>query len=163
MAFLNRFLYNARTISELVDQAPKWREQLLAKRTELRGGSFRDATMGICALVAAADGSIDPVERMRVAQLIGADPVLRQFPVDELRNLFEDNCNRIAMDPAFGRAYVMQQVAKCTGKPAEARAVVQLGIMIGNADGGFDQHEAATIREACQVLLLDPEEFGLPD
>lgn len=161
MAFLNRFLYNASTISKLIDNAPKWREQLLAKRNDLRGGSFRDATMGICALVAAADGSIDPTERTRVAQLIGADPILQHFPIDELRVLFEDNCNRITMDPAFGRAYVMQQIAKATGKPTEARAVVQIGIMIGNADGNFDQHEVAAVREACQALHLDPQEFGI--
>ncbi|NNH72082.1 tellurite resistance TerB family protein [Nocardia uniformis] len=161
MAFLNRFLYNAGTISKLIETAPKWREQLLAKRNDLRGGTFRDSTMGICALVAAADGSIDPAERTRIAQLIGADPILRQFPIDELRILFEDNCNRIAMDPAFGRAYVMQQIAKATGKPTEARAVIQIGIMIGNADGNFDQHEVSAVREACQALHLDPEEFGI--
>ncbi|QLY33694.1 tellurite resistance TerB family protein [Nocardia huaxiensis] len=161
MAFLNRLISNATSISRLLESAPKWREQLLAKRNELRGGTFRDATMGICALVAAADGGIDPQERMRVAQLIGADPVLQHFPTDELRTLFEDNCNRITMDPAFGRAYVMQQIAKATGKSTEARAVVQMGIMIGNADGNFDAQEIAAVKEACQVLHLDPQEFGL--
>ncbi|WP_245722079.1 TerB family tellurite resistance protein [Nocardia crassostreae] len=65
------------------------------------------------------------------------------------------------MDPAFGRAYVMQQIAKATGKDTEARAVVQIGIMIGNADGSFDAHEVAAVKEACQVLHLDPREFGL--
>ncbi|WP_157574142.1 tellurite resistance TerB family protein [Nocardia jejuensis] len=144
-----------------MDKAPQWREQLMAKRNDLRGGSFRDATMGICALVAAADGSIDPSEKMRVAQTIGADPILQHFPTDDLRNLFEDNCNRITMDPAFGRAYVMQQIAKVTDKPTEARAVVQIGIMIGNADGNFDAHEVAAVKEVCQVLHLDPQEFGL--
>src|SRR5689334_4341445 len=101
MAFLNRLISHATSISKLMDSAPKWREQLLAKRNDLRGGTFRDATMGICALVAAADGSIDPGERMRVAQLIGSDSILQHFPTDELRTLFEDNCNRITMDPAF--------------------------------------------------------------
>lgn len=164
MAFLNRLLHNATTVGrlvELVDKAPKWREQLLAKKNDLRGGTFRDATMAMCALVAAADGAIDPVERQRVAGLITAEPVLRDFAVDDLRNLFEDNCNRLIADPAFGRAHVIQQIAKAAAKPAEARAVIQIGIMIGNADGAFDQAEVAAVREACGVLRLNPQEFGL--
>lgn len=161
MAFLNRLISNATNISRLVDKAPQWRAQLLAKKNELRGGSFRDASMGMCALVAAADGTIDPAERMRVAGLIGSDPVLRNFPLDDLRDLFEDNCDRLVSDPAFGRAHVLQQIGKATDKPTEANAVIQIGIMIGNADGNFDQSEVAAVREACQVLRLDPRQFGL--
>ncbi|WSF99401.1 TerB family tellurite resistance protein [Nocardia vinacea] len=47
------------------------------------------------------------------------------------------------------------------GKPTEAHAVVQIGIMIGNADGNFDQNEIAAIREACQALGVDPQQFGI--
>ncbi|TQM26083.1 tellurite resistance TerB family protein [Nocardia bhagyanarayanae] len=164
MAFINKLISNAHTFSRLmdvVDKAPQWRKQLLAKKNELRGGSFRDAAMGMCALVAAADGAIDPDERMRVAGLICADPVLNNFPADELRALFDDNCHRLTADPAFGRAHVLQQIGKAAGKPAEAQAVVQIGIMIGNADGSFDQAEVAAVREACQILRLDPGQFGL--
>jgi tellurite resistance protein TerB len=117
--------------------------------------------MGICALVAAADGTIDQAERVRVAGLIGTGPVLQNFPLDDLRALFEDNCNRLVSDPAFGRAHVIQQIGKAAGKPTEANAVIQIGIMIGNADGNFDQSEIAAVREACQVLRLDPAQFGL--
>ncbi|MGV9821308.1 tellurite resistance TerB family protein [Nocardia xishanensis] len=164
MSFINKLISNAHTVNrlmDLVDKAPQWRKQLLAKKNELRGGSFRDAAMGMCALVAAADGTIDPDERMRVAGLICADPVLNNFPADELRALFDDNCHRITTDPAFGRAHVVQQIAKAAGKQAEAEAVVQIGIMIGNADGSFDQAEVAAVREACQALRVDPSRFGL--
>ncbi|MEV6280969.1 tellurite resistance TerB family protein [Nocardia sp. NPDC051832] len=164
MAFLNKIISNAHTFSRLmdvVDKAPQWRKQLLAKKNDLRGGTFRDAAMGMCALVAAADGSIDPNERMRVAGLLGTDPVLQNFPADELRALFDDNCQRLTADPAFGRAHVLQQIAKAAGKPTEAQAVVQIGIMIGNADGNFDPAEIAAVREACGTLRLDPAQFGL--
>nr|WP_306307539.1 tellurite resistance TerB family protein [Nocardia tenerifensis] len=158
---MNRLLSNATLLSTLVDNAPKWRAQLLAKKNELRGGSFRDASMGICALVAAADGTVDPAERRKVADLIAADPVLQNFPIDDLRALFEDNCDRLAADPAFGRAHVLQQIGKAAGKPTEANAVVQIGIMIGNADGDFAESEIAAVREACRTLRLNPPDFGL--
>ena len=164
MAFLNKLVSNAHTFGRLmdvVDKAPQWRKQLLSKKNELRGGAFRDAAMGMCALVAAADGSIDPNERMRVAGLIGTEPALSNFSAVELRALFEDNCSRITADAAFGRAHVLQQVAKVAGKATEAEAVVQIGILIGNADGNFDQAEVGAVREACQALRLDPRRFGL--
>ncbi|MRH90001.1 Tellurite resistance TerB [Nocardia sp. SYP-A9097] len=161
MAFLNRLVPNPISLDRLPEQALRWREQLLAQRNELRGGPFRDATIGLCALVAAADGGIDPEHRARVAQRIGADPLLQHFPADELRNLFEDNCSRMSMDPAFGRAYVMAQIAKCTDSPTQARAVVRLGIMIGAVNGGLDAHEVAAVMEACQILHLDSHEFGV--
>ncbi len=164
MAFLNKLVSNAHTFGRLmdvVDKAPQWRKQLLSKKNELRGGAFRDAAMGMCALVAAADGSVDQNERVRVAGLIGTEPALGNFAADELRALFEDNCARITADPAFGRAHVLQQIAKVAGKATEAEAVVQIGILIGNADGNFDQAEVAAVREACQALRLDPCQFGL--
>ncbi len=41
--------------------------QLLSKKNDLKSGAFRDASMAMCALVAAADGSVDPAERQRTA------------------------------------------------------------------------------------------------
>ncbi|WP_433598552.1 TerB family tellurite resistance protein [Nocardia sp. CA-135953] len=58
-------------------------------------------------------------------------------------------------------AHVLQQIAKAAGKQTEAHAVVQIGIMIGNADGNFDQNEIAAVREACQTLGVDPQQFGI--
>ncbi|MEU3093033.1 TerB family tellurite resistance protein, partial [Streptomyces massasporeus] len=46
-------------------------------------------------------------------------------------------------------------------KPAEARAVIQIGIVIGGADGDFDKDEQQVVREACYALDLPPHEFDL--
>ncbi|WP_405162363.1 TerB family tellurite resistance protein [Nocardia sp. NBC_01499] len=74
---------------------------------------------------------------------------------------FEDNCDRLTSDPAFGRAHVLQQIGKAASKPTEADAVIRIGIMIGNADGNFDESEIAAVRAACQTLRLNPQDFGL--
>ena len=59
--------------------------QLNAKKNDLKSGAFRDASMAMCALVAAADGSVDPSERRKVAQLIGSNEVLQNFPALDLQ------------------------------------------------------------------------------
>ncbi|MFI1163570.1 tellurite resistance TerB family protein [Streptomyces sp. NPDC020801] len=143
------------------DSATQMQTQLVAKKNDLKSGAFRDASMAMCALVAAADGTIDPSERQRVAQLIATNEVLQNFPADDLRRRFEENLNRLTTDFDFGKVSVLQEIAKAKKKPAEARAVVQIGIVIGGADGDFDKTEQAVVREACYTLDLPPHEFDL--
>ncbi|MFI5855780.1 tellurite resistance TerB family protein [Streptomyces parvulus] len=143
------------------ESASQMQTQLVAKRNDLKSGAFRDASMAMCALVAAADGTVDPSERQRVAQLIAANEVLRNFPADDLRRRFEENLDKLAADFDFGKVGVLQEIAKAKKKPAEARAVVQIGIVIGGADGDFDKDERAVVREACYALDLPPHEFDL--
>ncbi|WP_055693959.1 tellurite resistance TerB family protein [Streptomyces prasinopilosus] len=143
------------------ESATQMQSQLEARKNDLRSGAFRDASMAMCALVAAADGVADPSERQRVAQLIATNDILRNFPADDLRRRFEENLDRLAADFAFGRVSVLQEVAKARKKPVEARAVIQIGIIIGGADGDFDRDEQAVVREACFALGLPPHEFDL--
>ncbi|SDE06455.1 tellurite resistance TerB family protein [Streptomyces prasinopilosus] len=143
------------------ESATQMQSQLEARKNDLRSGAFRDASMAMCALVAAADGVADPSERQRVAQLIATNDILRNFPADDLRRRFEENLDRLAADFAFGRVSVLQEVAKARKKPVEARAVIQIGIVIGGADGDFDRDEQAVVREACFALGLPPHEFDL--
>lgn len=143
------------------ESATQMQTQLVAKKNDLKSGAFRDASMAMCALVAAADGTVDPSERQRVAQLIATNEVLQNFPADDLRRRFEENLNKLTTDFDFGKVSVLQEIAKAKKKPAEARAVVQIGIVIGGADGDFDKTEQAVVREACYTLDLPPHEFDL--
>ncbi|MFF6992373.1 TerB family tellurite resistance protein [Streptomyces sp. NPDC010273] len=151
MALWDRFKESASTMQT----------QLVAKKNDLKGGAFRDASMAMCALVAAADGKIDPSERQRVAQLIFSNEVLQNFPADDLQRRFDDNLNKLTADFDFGKVGVLQEIAKAKKKPAEARAVIQIGIVIGGADGDFDATERAVVRDACFALGLPPHEFDL--
>ncbi|MEV6020094.1 tellurite resistance TerB family protein [Streptomyces sp. NPDC002667] len=143
------------------ESASTMQTQLVAKKNDLKSGAFRDASMAMCALVAAADGSIDPSERQRVAQLIATNEVLQNFDATDLQRRFDDNLNKLTADFAFGKVSVLQEIAKAKKKPAEARAVIQIGIVIGGADGDFDKTEQAVVREACFTLDLPPHEFDL--
>ncbi|WP_406839679.1 tellurite resistance TerB family protein [Streptomyces sp. AHU1] len=143
------------------ESASTMQTQLVAKKNDLKSGAFRDASMAMCALVAAADGTIDPSERQRVAQLIATNEVLQNFDAMDLQRRFDDNLNKLTADFAFGKVGVLQEIAKAKKKPAEARAVIQIGIVIGGADGDFDKTEQAVVREACFTLDLPPHEFDL--
>ncbi|MEE1930163.1 TerB family tellurite resistance protein [Streptomyces sp. TRM 70351] len=145
----------------LKESAQQMQGQLESKKNELKSGGFRDASMAMCALVAAADGSVDPSERQRVAQLITSNDTLGNFPADDLRRRFDAYLDQLTGDFAFGKVAVLQDIGKVKKKPVEARAVIQIGIVIGGADGNFDKDEQAVVREACYALDLPPHEFDL--
>ncbi|WP_367123338.1 tellurite resistance TerB family protein [Streptomyces phytohabitans] len=143
------------------ESASTMQTQLDAKKNELKSGGFRDASMAMCALVAAADGSVDASERQRVSALLASNDVLRNFPAADLQRLFDENCQKLAADFEVGKVSVMQTIGKVAKKPTEARAVVQIGIVIGGADGDFDKTEQGVVREVCFALGIPPEEFDL--
>jgi tellurite resistance protein TerB len=147
--------------NRLRESAQTMQSQLTAKKNDLKSGAFRDASMGMCALVAAADGTIDPSERQRTAALIASNPVLQNFPADDLQRRFNDYVAKLTADFAFGKVSVMQDIGKVKKKPVEARAVIQIGIIIGGADGDFDDTEKAIVREVCFAVDIPPAEFDL--
>ena len=146
---------------KLREQTQTMQTQLLSKKNDLKSGAFRDASMAMCALVAAADGSVDPSERQRTASLIASNEVLQNFPADDLQRRFNDYVSKLTADFDFGKVSVLQDIGKAKKKPDEARAVVQIGIIIGGADGDFDDREKGVVREACHALGLNPAEFEL--
>ncbi len=135
--------------------------QLGSLKTELKSGAYRDASMAMCALVAAADGHVDAAERQQMESMILSNDVLQNFPPDQLRQRFNRHVDQLTRNFPQGKTEAMQEIAKAAKKPTEARAVVQTGIVIAGADGHFSQAEQAVLREACVALGLNPVEFQL--
>ncbi|MET9515242.1 TerB family tellurite resistance protein [Streptomyces sp. NPDC002994] len=138
-----------------------FKTQLASVKTELKSGAYRDASMAMCALVAAADGQVEPAERQRVEELIVSNEVLQNFPPDQLRQRFNQHVDRLLANFELGKADALQVIAKAAKKPAEARAVIQTGMVVAGADGHFEPSEQYAIREACAALGVPPTEFGI--
>ncbi|MFC8818236.1 tellurite resistance TerB family protein [Streptomyces rochei] len=138
-----------------------FKSQLASVKTELKSGAYRDASMAMCALVAAADGQVEPAERQRVEELIVTNEVLQNFPADQLRQRFNQHVDKLLANFELGRGEALQVIAKAAKKPAEARAVIQTGMVIAGADGVFEPAEQYAIREACTALGVPPSEFGV--
>ncbi|GAB2746319.1 tellurite resistance TerB family protein [Streptomyces bullii] len=137
------------------------KSQLGSLKAELKSGAYRDASMAMCALVAAADGHVDPAERQHVESMILGNEVLQNFPPEQLRERFNRHVNQLMSNFQVGKSEALQVLAKAAKNPTEARAVVQTGIVVAGADGHFSQAEASVIREACGALGVSPAEFGL--
>ncbi|CAL9327555.1 hypothetical protein SUDANB57_00001 [Streptomyces sp. enrichment culture] len=94
--------------------------QLGSLKTELKSGAYRDASMAVCALVAAADGQVDPAERQQVESMILSNDVLQNFPPEQLRQRFNKHVDQLTMNFQHGKAEAMQELAKAAKKPTEA-------------------------------------------
>jgi len=136
-------------------------DQLGTKVGQFRSRDFAEASMATCALIAAADGSIDASERSRTAAFIAGDDVLSTFDAGTLRDSFDRWCTKLTADHDFGEIEALQAIGKLRTEPDQARAVVQVGVLVGGADGDVDAHEVRAVREVCTAVGLDPAEFGV--
>ncbi|WP_030561546.1 tellurite resistance TerB family protein [Streptomyces aureocirculatus] len=137
------------------------KSQLTSLKTELKSGAYRDASMAMCALVAAADGNVDPAERQHVETLILQNDVLQNFPPEQLRQRFNKHVDKLSTNFQQGKAEAMQEIVKASKKQTEAKAVVQTGFVVAGADGYIAPAEEQVLREVCQALGVSPQEFGL--
>jgi tellurite resistance protein TerB len=136
-------------------------EQLTTKKDQYRNKEFADASMAMCALIAAADGSIDASERRRTAGLIANNEALSVFSADELRAKFDWYCDKLDRDFDFGKVEAIATIGTLRSKPDQARAAISVGLIIGAADGTFDADERQAVKEACHAVGIAPSEFDL--
>jgi tellurite resistance protein TerB len=146
---------------QLKQRSQDMNAQLKLKTSQFKNKEFARASMAMCALVAAADGTIDADERRKVVGLITSNDVLSIFPASELREDFDHFCNKLSSDYDFGKVEAIQAIAKLKKKEDQARAVIQVGIIIGGADGNFDDDEKKAVREACFAVGINPAEFDI--
>ncbi len=114
--------------------------------------------MAVCALIAAADGSIDPSEKTKVAGFIGKNEMLQVFDPTELRDIFLKDCD-LASDE-FSRLELFKTVRKLKGTE-NADMAVKVALIIANADGDFADSEKVVVKEICQTLGLNPNTYGV--
>jgi tellurite resistance protein TerB len=146
---------------QLKTRTQEMSSQLKTKAGQFKNKEFANGSMAMCALVAAADGSIDANERQKTAGLIMSNDVLSIFPPNELREKFDFYCDKLTKDYDFGKVEAIATIAKLKAKQDQARAVIQIGIIIGGSDGNFDADEKKAVKEACFAVGISPSEFDL--
>jgi tellurite resistance protein TerB len=146
---------------KLKQNVSQMNDSLQTNISKFKNNDFADASMAICALIAAADGTIDTAERQKTTALIISNETLKIFPASELKQKFDFYCEKLSQDFDFGRIEAIQAIAKLNKKLDQGRAVIQIGIIIGGADGDFDSDEKKVVKEACHAVGINPGEFDL--
>jgi tellurite resistance protein TerB len=92
--------------------------QLTTKAGQFKNKEFANGSMAMCALIAAADGSIDAAEQAKTMSLIRSNSVLSVFPPDELQQKFDWYCSKLGGDFEFGKVEAIATAIDETGAPA---------------------------------------------
>ena len=151
MGFLDQLKHNAQSLTD----------QLQTKVSQFKNADFANGCTAMCALIASADGTVDASERSKIAALITSNETLKIFAASELKTKFDFYVDKINADLDFGRIEAIQAVGKLKKAPDQARAVIQIGIVIGGADGNFDKNERKAVRDACLAVALPPADFDV--
>jgi tellurite resistance protein TerB len=138
------------TKKNLTDQVKKFKNK-----------DFMDAVVAGCAVVAAADGSIDASEKQKMTGYMSRSEELKVFDMSDVISRFNHYAQNIEFDVMIGKQEAIRSIAKFRTKPEIARVIVGVCCAIGAADGDFDQKEKAVVREICQALGLNPVEFNV--
>jgi tellurite resistance protein TerB len=147
--------------NNLRDKVQQMSTDLQTRVSKFRNADFSKASMAMCSMIAAADGSVSGPEKTKIAALISNNETLKIFSASELKEQFDFFCNKMTSDYDFGKLEAIQAIGKLRNKPDQARAVIQIGIIIGGADGNFDANEKKAVREACNAVGIAPSEFDL--
>lgn len=127
----------------------------------LNNAKFATAAMSVCALVAAADGSVSSSEKQKLGKALAVNPLLAVFDQKDLQSKFLEACKELEDDLDFGKINLLANIRKLKGTE-EAPDLIRLGMIIGSSDGNFDDKEKAVVAEITKELGLNPADFGLP-
>ncbi|WP_366557017.1 TerB family tellurite resistance protein [Desulfosporosinus sp. BICA1-9] len=123
------------------------------------GKDLTEALVAGSALVAIADGFIDPSEREKLIDYFRTSQEMKGININEVDSRFNYFVQRIQNDRMLGKAEALRTIGKLASKPEAARLVVRLCCAIGFADGEFAPVEKQTVEEICREVHLDPREF----
>ncbi len=121
---------------------------------------FLDAAMAGCAMVAAADGSIDSDEKVKVAGFIKSNPAMQAFDMKACIDRFNEFAGQLEFDVSVGSVECLKAFEPITDVD-QKKTLVHLCVAIGAADGDFDDDEKKIVKSIVQKLGLNPSEYGL--
>lgn len=113
-----------------------------------------------CTCIAYADGKVTQDEKAKMLGFLRTSPLTAVYGMNDVVNLFDENVKRFDFDVDSGRIEALRIISKLKGKP-EASMLVRTCIVIGKADGDFDQNERRAVGEIARELGLNPADFDL--
>ena len=129
--------------------------------TKFKNSAVLDAIVGGCTIVAAADGNIDSTEKQKMLGYLRTSPLTKAYPMDQVVKIFNEHSERFDFDVAAGRSEALRIIGKQRNNPDIARMIIRACIIIGGADGDFDDAEKDAVRMIARELGQNPGDFDL--
>lgn len=145
----------------LKENATVARAKLASEVSKFKNRAFMEAVVSGCALVSAADGSIDSSEKQKMAGFIERSEELKHFDMRQVIEVFNKAVGDFEFDHTIGKATALKTIGKVKGNEEQARLLVRIVCAIGAADGDFDAQERSVVSDIARELGLNPADFDL--
>jgi tellurite resistance protein len=119
------------------------RAEMVAAYLDGLGDELLDAAIAAAALVARADGAVEPAERAQLWAFLGRKDVLPAVTEAELLDAFDHRIR--SLDAQHGVAAAVDSLGRLAGRPS-ARLIVELGEHVAAADGHLHAREVEILR-----------------
>ena len=107
-------------------------------------------------LIAYADGTCDQSEKDKTVAVIRAK--LPHFEAQAISAAWKKAESLIDLGYDFGKPDLLKKISEAKGD--EADLLVRVGVLIGGADGDFDDNEKKVVGEICKQVGLSPSDYG---
>jgi len=144
-----------------LDTLKSWGDDITKEAKKFANKSLMEGTVAACAMVAQADGTVDPEEKQKIIAYMSRSEALQVYDIPKVIESFQKYLEGYDFDKHIGEGECMKAIQKIASKPDEARLLVRVCCAIGAADGNFDDDEKAVVRKICSALNLPPSEFDL--
>ncbi len=134
--------------------------KLLFMGAERRNRQLIDGAMAACALIAAADGSVDPEERQQAIASFEELGMFRHVDAGEAIARFDAHVSTLLADPVQAHAELLGLIAKLRGDRRSAELIVSICRAVSSADGVVDENETKRIGEVALALGLPEANTG---
>lgn len=146
-------------LSEMIEAG---RNALATQVGRFKNREFMEAVVSGCAMVAAADGNIAPVEKQKMVIFFGVSEELKVFDTGQVIAAFNRAVEKFEFDFDVGCEEALKVVSKLRTAPDAARVMVRVCCVIGASDGNFDDDEKKAVSRICKAVGLNPADFSLP-
>lgn len=109
-------------------------------------------------LIGSVDGEFDGEEKSKLVALIQKQ--FSSFDTKDILKAIEDAESHMDLDSTFGQNIILDEIGKSKGSDGAA-SIVRAAILIGGADGDFDDEEKAMTRKICDRLGIPAANYDL--
>lgn len=121
---------------------------------------FLDAAIAVGYVISAADGEIDSDEKKKLRGFIERNEALSVFDSGKVTETFNKLGGEYDFDYDMGNEMAQNMIRQCRGNHDQAHLLMRLVVVIGRADGNFDDDEKAAGREVAGTLGMNPSDYG---
>lgn len=122
--------------------------------------AFWEATIAVCALVAAPDGKVSFATRVRIDHILDSLPDLKVFDTNAFVETFDRFVEEFRVSPTKARSRALDVARKGASDPDEAELLVRIAAAVAGTEAEAGQIDLEPVEALCRELGVDPKSIS---